>query len=48
VISVNQKVISLKADTLCIHGDGEKAVEFAKTIYQTLKDEGITIKAPIN
>jgi UPF0271 protein len=48
VISVNQKVISLKADTLCIHGDGEQAVEFAKTIYQTLKDEGITIKAPIN
>jgi UPF0271 protein len=48
VISVNQKVIKLKADTLCIHGDGEQAVEFAKTIYQTLKDEGITIKAPIN
>ena len=48
VISVNQKVISLKADTLCIHGDGEHAVEFAKTIHQTLKNEGITIKAPIN
>jgi UPF0271 protein len=48
VISVNQKVISLKADTLCIHGDGEHAVEFAKTIHQTLKNEGITIKAPTN
>lgn len=48
VISVNQKVISLKADTLCIHGDGEHAVEFAKTIHQTLKNEGITIKSPTN
>nr|MBC7612519.1 LamB/YcsF family protein [Pseudopedobacter sp.] len=48
VMSVNQKVISLKADTLCIHGDGEHAVEFAKTIYQSLKNEGITIKAPTN
>ena len=48
VMSVNQKIISLKADTLCIHGDGEHAVEFAKTIHQTLKNEGITIKALTN
>ncbi|MEX0636051.1 MAG: 5-oxoprolinase subunit PxpA [Ferruginibacter sp.] len=44
VISVDQKIISLKADTLCIHGDGEFAVEFAKTIHHTLTNEGITIK----
>ncbi|OCX51652.1 lactam utilization protein LamB [Mucilaginibacter sp. PPCGB 2223] len=46
VVSVNKKVIPLQADTLCIHGDGAHAVEFAKTIHQTLKAEGITIKAP--
>ena len=46
VVSANQKVIPLKADTLCLHGDGLLAVEFAKTIHETLKNEGITIKAP--
>jgi len=45
VISVHQKIISLKADTLCIHGDGEHAVAFAKTINETLTNDGITIKA---
>lgn len=25
--------ISIQADTICIHGDGEHAVEFAKAIY---------------
>ena len=45
MISVHQKTISLQADTLCIHGDGAHAVDFAKTIYQALQQEGITIKA---
>ena len=45
VISANEKIISLKADTLCIHGDGEHALEFAKTIHHTLTNNGITIKA---
>jgi UPF0271 protein len=47
VISTNQKIITLKADTVCLHGDGAKAVEFAKTIHETLTREGITIKAPM-
>lgn len=47
VISVNKKTIPLKAETLCLHGDGAHAVEFAKTINQQLKKEGITIKAPV-
>jgi UPF0271 protein len=46
VISANQKVINLKADTLCLHGDGAHAVEFAKTIHENLVNEGIAIKAP--
>jgi UPF0271 protein len=46
VISINKKAISLKSDTLCLHGDGVHAVEFAKMINITLKAEGITIKAP--
>lgn len=46
VISVSKKNIQLKAETLCLHGDGAHAVEFAKMINKKLKDEGITIKAP--
>jgi UPF0271 protein len=46
VVSVNHKTIELKSDTLCLHGDGAHAVDFAKTISQRLKQEGINIKAP--
>jgi UPF0271 protein len=46
VVSVNNKNIYLKAETLCLHGDGAHAVEFAKMINQKLKSEGIQIKAP--
>ena len=46
VISSNKKVIRLKADTLCLHGDGAHAVEFAKSIRDSFVASGITIKAP--
>ena len=46
VVSANNKVITLKADTLCLHGDGAHAVEFAKTIRHAFVAGGITIKAP--
>src|SRR5476651_1080118 len=46
VVSVNKKSISLTAETLCLHGDGAHAVDFAKTISAKLKSDGITIKAP--
>lgn len=44
VKSVNGKQITLKADTICLHGDGAHAVEFAKTISSRLKQEGIDIR----
>jgi UPF0271 protein len=47
VISANQKAIDLKADTLCLHGDGVHAVDFAKTIHETLVKERVVIKAPM-
>ena len=46
VISTNNKAIPLKAETLCLHGDGEHAVDFAKMIIERLKLEGIGIAAP--
>ena len=45
LISVHEKTISIKADTLCIHGDGEHAVAFAKKIHHTLTNDEITIKS---
>ena len=36
VKAVSGKEISIVAETICIHGDGKYAVEFAKAIYQTL------------
>ena len=46
VITANKKTISLKAETLCLHGDGAHPVEFAKMISEKLKREGILIKPP--
>ncbi|SHN21315.1 LamB/YcsF family protein [Mucilaginibacter sp. OK098] len=46
VISVNSKTVPLKAETLCLHGDGAHPVDFAKKIREKLKAEGINIKAP--
>lgn len=45
VTSVTGKIITLKADTICIHGDGSNAVAFAKTISSALKQAHIDIKA---
>lgn len=44
VISVNGKEIDIKADTICIHGDGEKAIEFARNIKRELEKININIR----
>lgn len=43
VTHLQGKDISIKADTVCIHGDGEKALDFAKYISTALNEAGITI-----
>jgi 5-oxoprolinase (ATP-hydrolysing) subunit A len=35
--------IKIKVQTICIHGDGVHALEFAKTIYESLKQNNISI-----
>lgn len=37
--------VRIKADTVCIHGDGPHAVRFASLIRAALYEDGITIKA---
>jgi UPF0271 protein len=39
------ETIPITAETICIHGDGIHAVEFARTINQRLRSEGIKIEA---
>ena len=39
VTSASGKIIPIKAETICIHGDGEKAVEFARAISTALQKE---------
>ncbi|UYO36014.1 LamB/YcsF family protein [Bacillus zhangzhouensis] len=45
VRTVQGEDIELKADTVCIHGDGSRALQFAKTITAKLKEAGIHLKA---
>lgn len=37
VTTVTGKTIPIIAETICIHGDGKHAVEFAKAIYEAIK-----------
>jgi UPF0271 protein len=38
--------VEVDAETLCIHGDGPHALEFAQAIYRALKENQVEIKAP--
>lgn len=44
VLTTNKKIIQIKADTICIHGDGADAVKFAKKISESLKKNNILIQ----
>lgn len=44
VTSINGNDIEIKADSICVHGDNPKALEFVKNIRETLENEGIVIK----
>jgi UPF0271 protein len=47
VTSVSGKVIKMRMDTVCIHGDTPGAVEIGRGVRQALKDSGIDV-APFN
>ena len=46
VTSVNGIDVAIKADTICLHGDGEHAALFAAKIHTLLKEENIGLQAP--
>jgi UPF0271 protein len=43
VTSVSGKVIKMRMDTVCIHGDTPGAVEIGRQVKQALKDSGIDV-----
>lgn len=45
VTSINGKDLDIQGDTLCVHGDGPKALAFVQRIREAFTQEGIVIKA---
>ena len=45
VTSVDGGDIPLQADTICVHGDGEHALNFAKKIKEKLEEANILVKS---
>jgi len=43
VTAINGKEIPLQADSVCVHGDGAKALDFVKMIRKELEAEGIEV-----
>ena len=43
VTAITGKEIAVEAESICVHGDGVKAVEFVKKIKERLSAEGIAI-----
>lgn len=37
--------LSLKVDTICLHGDGDSALELARSLHTTFQQEGILIRS---
>ena len=43
VTAITGKDIPVKADSICVHGDGPKALAFTSRIRQKLMEEGIAL-----
>ena len=46
VTAVDGTDVAVRADTICIHGDGPHAVPFARELRAALEREGVTVRAP--
>lgn len=45
VLSVEGEPVKVRSETICIHGDGPHALEFARAIRAVLDENGIEVKA---
>src|SRR5699024_2828148 len=48
VTALDGSKVSVKADTICLHGDQPQAAEFAAKLIQVFKDKGIKVSAPVS
>jgi len=48
IICNDKTKITVQADTICLHGDGSHALDFARTISGAFKKKNIHVKAPAN
>ena len=44
VNTINGKEISIKADSICVHGDNPMALDFVRYIRENLIQSGIQVK----
>lgn len=44
VETITGKNIAIRADSVCVHGDGEKALAFVEKIRRALQEEGVLIQ----
>jgi UPF0271 protein len=45
VTAIDGSTVPLNAQTVCLHGDGAHALEFARRIRDRLQQEGIAVRA---
>ncbi|WP_458460335.1 LamB/YcsF family protein [Paenibacillus sp.] len=45
VVSTDGTLVNIKAETVCVHGDGANALTFAQEIRRVLESEGIKLSA---
>ena len=45
VTDITGKTIPINAKTICLHGDGKQAIQFAEALHGRLTSEGITIQS---
>jgi 5-oxoprolinase (ATP-hydrolysing) subunit A len=45
ITSVNEKEVPIVADTICVHGDGAHAIQFAREIKAVLLINGVEVKS---
>jgi len=45
VLADDDRIVHLRADTLCLHGDRSDAPEFARAVRASLEADGIAVRA---
>jgi UPF0271 protein len=46
VLSAEGRAVEVRADTLCLHGDGRNAVAIARAVREALEGGGVRVEAP--